>query len=37
MFDASVGWFDRFKSRLQLRYVKIESEAASAVQDAAYV
>jgi hypothetical protein len=35
-FNASVGWFDRFKNRVQLYNVKITSEVACANEDAAY-
>ncbi|KAM6471896.1 uncharacterized protein PHA67_002618 isoform 2-T2 [Liasis olivaceus] len=34
IFNASVGWFDRFKNRVQLRNVKMAGEAASANEDA---
>jgi hypothetical protein len=35
-FNASVGQFDRLKSRVELRNVKITGEAASANEVAAY-
>jgi hypothetical protein len=35
-FKASIGWFDRFNSRVQLHNVKIIGEAASANEDAAF-
>ncbi|XP_063152245.1 uncharacterized protein LOC134492057 isoform X1 [Candoia aspera] len=35
IFNASVGWFDRFKNRVQLRNVKITGELARANEDPA--
>jgi hypothetical protein len=34
MFNASVGWFDRFKNWVQLHNAKITGEAASGNEDA---
>jgi hypothetical protein len=34
-FNASVGWFDRFKTRVHLHNVTITGEPASANEDAA--